>query len=109
MALETFYFHHPVLNWIPRDVRNEREICCDKPALSVKGGSRREFAEALARLGEPRSRYSALLLAANGGILIERVQQLFVHPKGASRKVSTFYFRSSRRNPGYPDGQRRTK
>lgn len=73
MAIETLYFHHPAVRWISREVRNEREICCDRAALSGQPGSRREYIEALATLGE-LSRQRPMVLASNGGLLLERVQ-----------------------------------
>lgn len=76
VVLETLCFYHPVVHWISRDVRNEREICCDELALSVSGGSRREFVTALAELGELRERHASLLLAASGGVLLDRVQHM---------------------------------
>jgi TonB family protein len=76
IILETLHFYHPVVHWISRDVRNEREICCDAMALAVSGGSRRDFVEALADLGELSERHGSLLLAANGGVLLDRVEQL---------------------------------
>lgn len=76
IALETLYFYHPVVHWVSRDVRNEREICCDELALAVNGGSRHEFVAALAELGELRERHPSLLLAASGGVLLDRVQHM---------------------------------
>lgn len=76
VVLETLHFYHPVVHWVSRDVRNEREICCDAMALSVNGGSRYEFVAALAELGELSERHGSLLLAARGGILLDRVQQI---------------------------------
>lgn len=76
VVLETLCFYHPVVHWISRDVRNEREICCDELALSVSGGSRRAFVTALAELGELRERHGSLLLAASGGVLLDRVQHM---------------------------------
>ncbi|OOG36386.1 M56 family metallopeptidase [Rhodanobacter sp. C05] len=76
VVLETLCFYHPVVHWISRDVRNEREICCDELALSVSGGSRHVFVTALAELGELRERHGSLLLAASGGVLLDRVQHM---------------------------------
>jgi TonB family C-terminal domain len=74
VALETLYFFHPVVGWISRDVRNEREICCDAMALTMTNGSRRELGNALMALGELRQCDGALFLAASGGVLLDRVQ-----------------------------------
>ncbi|MEO7052836.1 MAG: M56 family metallopeptidase [Rhodanobacter sp.] len=78
VALETAHFYHPVVRWISRDVTNEREICCDQLALALGGGSRREFVTVLAELGELRVRQERLLLAANGGELLQRAQLLML-------------------------------
>ncbi|HWG10271.1 MAG TPA: M56 family metallopeptidase [Rhodanobacteraceae bacterium] len=76
VILETLLFYHPVVHWISRDVRNERELCCDALALRATGGSRRELAAALVDLEEFRESHSGLALAANGGVLLDRVGYL---------------------------------
>lgn len=81
VALETVHFYHPVVRWISRDVSNEREICCDQLALALGGGSRREFVTVLAGLGDLRERQSSLLLAVNGGALLDRVQLMMLPGK----------------------------
>ena len=86
VALETVHFYHPVVHWISRDVRNEREICCDRLALSITGGSRQEFAATLAQLGELREHPGALILAANGGVLFDRVQYMVLPEAPGTRK-----------------------
>jgi len=85
VVLETVHFYHPVVHWISRDVRNEREICSDELALSISGGDRHEFVAALAELGELRERHSSLLLAASGGVLLDRVQHMVVPVQEAAR------------------------
>ena len=85
VVLETLYFYHPVVHWISREVRNEREICSDELALSVSGGNRHEFVAALAELGELRERHGSLLLAASGGVLLDRVQHMVLPTKEATR------------------------
>lgn len=92
VVMETLYFHHPVVHWISADVRNEREICCDELALSVSGGSRHVFVTALAQLGELRERHGSLLLAANGGVLLDRVQHLVVPAHEAARARTSARF-----------------
>jgi len=86
VVLETLHFYHPVVHWVSRDVRNEREICSDRLALSVTGGSRQEFAATLAQLGELREHPGSLLLAANGGVLLDRVQYMVFPEARAVRK-----------------------
>ncbi|HET7563285.1 MAG TPA: M56 family metallopeptidase [Rhodanobacteraceae bacterium] len=70
--LEVVFFYHPMVHWISRDARNEREVCCDELALRVSGGRRRDFVAALAGLEEFRAEHSGLALAASGGVLVER-------------------------------------
>lgn len=72
VVLETLFFYHPVVHWIARDARNERELCCDALALQASGGSRRDFVAALAGLEEFRCDHAELVLAASGGVLVER-------------------------------------
>lgn len=85
IILETLHFYHPVVRWISRDVRHEREICCDEMALSIGGGSRREFVSMLADLGDLQERQSDLLVAFAGGSLLDRVQHMvMVEPEAAS-------------------------
>lgn len=72
VLLETLFFYHPVVHWISRDARNERELCCDALALRATRGERREFVAALASLEELRAGHADLALAASGGVLAER-------------------------------------
>ncbi len=90
VVLETLHFYHPVVRWVSREVRNEREICCDQLALAATGASRQQFAQTLAELGELRQRHGALLLAANGGVLLDRVQQLVLSPQELARNPARF-------------------
>ncbi|WHZ19313.1 MAG: hypothetical protein OJF55_001462 [Rhodanobacteraceae bacterium] len=72
VMVETLLFYHPVVHWISRDARNERELCCDALALQASGGRRRDFVAALAGLEEFRAGHADLALAASGGVLVER-------------------------------------
>lgn len=72
LVLETVLFYHPVVHWISRDARRERELCCDALALRVTAGERRDFVAALANLAEFRAAHAGLVLAASGGVLAER-------------------------------------
>ena len=53
-VLETLLFYHPVVHWISTEVRNEREICCDRLVLELTRGEPREYARTLASLEELR-------------------------------------------------------
>lgn len=79
-VLETVLFYHPVVHWVARDVRNEREICCDELVLRVTAGDPREYAGALAALEEMRQPPVRLALAASGGVLLERVRRILFAP-----------------------------
>jgi len=72
VVVETLLFYHPVVHWISRDARNERELCCDALALEASGGKRRDFVAALAGLAEFHTSHADLALAASGGLLVER-------------------------------------
>jgi bla regulator protein BlaR1 len=92
VVLETLHFYHPVVHWISRDVRNEREICCDQLALSISGGSPHEFAVTLAELGDLREHPDSLVLAANGGVLLDRVQYMVQPARRATQKRTSARF-----------------
>jgi TonB family protein len=74
--VETLLFYHPVVHWISRDVRHEREVCCDRLVLRASSDEPREYARALAALEEMRHVPAQLALAANGGMLVDRVRRI---------------------------------
>ena len=47
VVLETLQFYHPAAHWISRDVRREREVCCDALTLAASGAARRNYLAAL--------------------------------------------------------------
>ncbi len=71
---ETLLFYHPAAWYVGRQIRAEREHCCDELAVRVEGV--REYAGALATLEELRHRSAALAMAASGGSLLMRVRRL---------------------------------
>lgn len=78
--LETLLFYHPVVHWISREVRNERELCCDALVLRLTRGEPREYAQTLASLEELRQAPASFALAASGGELLERVRRIIGMP-----------------------------
>lgn len=72
-VIETLLFFHPAAWWVSRQVRQEREHCCDDLAVSICGDPRL-YAVALLTLEEHRS--AILLPAATGGDLFSRVRRI---------------------------------
>jgi TonB family protein len=74
-VIETLLFYHPAVWWVSRQVRRERECCCDELAVAV-GGDRLAYARALSVLEERRAAMPELALGANGGVLAMRIRRL---------------------------------
>ena len=74
-VIETLLFYHPAVWWVSRQVRRERECCCDELAVAV-GGDRLAYARALSVLAERRSYSPEFALGANGGVLKMRIKRL---------------------------------
>lgn len=81
-AVETLLFYHPAVWWVSRQVRIERENCCDDAAVSACGDVEL-YVEALTSL-EFRKTYG-LALAASDGSLKSRVARLLDVPAQPSR------------------------
>lgn len=72
----TLLFYHPLVHWLSREIRAERELCCDELAAS-RVGSRTDYATALAQLERLRvAAPPAPTMAASGGDLRRRIQRL---------------------------------
>jgi uncharacterized protein involved in exopolysaccharide biosynthesis/beta-lactamase regulating signal transducer with metallopeptidase domain len=74
-VIETLLFYHPVVWWISRCVREERENCCDDLVVKVCA-DRLTYARALATLEEFRTDIPDLAFAASGGSLLNRIRRL---------------------------------
>lgn len=75
-VVETLLFYHPVVHWISREVRHEREICCDNLVLGLTDSEPREYARTLAALEDVRQLTPQLAVAASGGVLLDRVRRI---------------------------------
>jgi beta-lactamase regulating signal transducer with metallopeptidase domain len=75
---ETLLFYHPVVWWVSKTIRQEREHCCDDLALQITGQSAVDYADVLLRLEKSRQ---TLALAASSGSLVRRVERLLNPPK----------------------------
>ena len=83
-VVETVLFYHPLVWWISRRIREEREHCCDDHAVKVCGDPV-AYARALATLEELRPAPAQLSLAASGAPLLERIKRLLAQPDRATR------------------------
>jgi TonB family protein len=72
---ETIFFYHPAVWWLSRQIRIEREHCCDDVAVEACGNPVM-YARALAALEESRQRQATFALAATDGSLVDRVHRL---------------------------------
>lgn len=88
-AVETLLFFHPAVWWVSREIRREREHCCDDIAVAVCGDPL-EYAAALAGMEEIRARIPDPALAANGGELVSRIRRLLGEPTPSSRPAGAF-------------------
>jgi beta-lactamase regulating signal transducer with metallopeptidase domain len=81
---ETLLFYHPAVWWLGKQIRAERENCCDDAAVALCG-SPVNYARALAHMAEwqlaPR-----LAMSANHGPVTTRVARLL----GANESAETF-------------------
>jgi beta-lactamase regulating signal transducer with metallopeptidase domain len=82
-VLETLLFYHPAVWWVSRQIRDEREHCCDDIAVVVCG-NRIVYARALAEMEQLRAS-PQLTLAANSGSLLGRIKRL-IRPTGVPQR-----------------------
>jgi beta-lactamase regulating signal transducer with metallopeptidase domain len=71
ILVEALLFYHPVMWWLTRRIRTERELCCDEIAVSL-AGNRVEYARALTLMAGWKDA-PALAMAANRGPLSRRI------------------------------------
>ncbi len=75
LLVETVFFYHPAVWWLSRQIRQERENCCDDLAVLLVG-DRGTVGRMLLALEELRERTPGLALAATGGNLLSRVRRV---------------------------------
>jgi beta-lactamase regulating signal transducer with metallopeptidase domain/HEAT repeat protein len=74
-VIETVLFYHPAVWWVSRQIRLERELCCDDLAVAACG-DREGYARALVGMERLRQPVPAVAVRANGGSLVMRVRRL---------------------------------
>ncbi len=72
--VEAVLFFNPAVRWVSRQVRAEREACCDAAAAIAMGTGGVEAAKTLALFAERLN--SPAVLAVTGGPLLDRVRRL---------------------------------
>jgi TonB family protein len=75
MLAETLLFYHPAVWWTSRQIRVERELCCDDLAVRFSGNALR-YARALTTLEKLRLTTPGVAMASTGGPLLYRIQRL---------------------------------
>lgn len=92
-AVETLLFYHPAVWWVSREVRTEREHCCDDLAVAACGNVL-TYARALAELEQLRgsSITPQLAVAADGGgaSLLGRIQRLIGTPASPHQRSNAW-------------------
>lgn len=78
-GVETLLFYHPVVWWVSRQIRAEREHVCDDMAVRVTGDAM-TYARALTRIERLRTTAPRLAMGADGGSLRSRVSRLVEGP-----------------------------
>lgn len=72
---EALLFYHPAVWWVSKQIRIERELCCDDVAVAASGDVL-TYARALAELESLRPAHASLAVAAAGGSLVNRIRRL---------------------------------
>lgn len=106
-VIETLLFYHPVVWWLSRRVRAERELIADDIASAAAGGPR-NLALALSELEKLQFAHPRTALAASGGELMQRISRL-LQPAPESKSwrpvVSVFMLAACVAGAGYAAAQ----
>jgi len=86
-AAETLLFFNPAVWWISRQIRIEREHCCDDAVVACRE-DRLGYARALASLEEWRAVHGGFVAAAGGSSLLSRVRRIVGVTSGRNRPAS---------------------
>lgn len=89
-VVEAVLFFHPGVWWVSRQIRHERENCCDDLAVQ-HCGNRLVYARTLVRLAENRTFAPSAAVAASGGSLLDRVCRIVGQPGSAHTPRATWF------------------
>jgi beta-lactamase regulating signal transducer with metallopeptidase domain len=90
LVVETLLFFNPAVWWISRQIRIEREACCDALAIRCTGGAK-EYAHALAAFAAQSLEPTAALAMSGGKVsLVDRVRRILVPQDRPALRMSWF-------------------
>ena len=75
VVVETLLFYHPVVRWVSRVLREERENCCDDLVVTSSGDAL-AYARALAELAGAQSLALQTSVGSDGGKLLSRIKRI---------------------------------
>lgn len=87
-VVETLLFYHPVVAWVSRQIRIERENACDDLAVEATG-NRLAYVEMLASLERLRHPLPRLALSIQDGQMLGRIRRLVEQPRPARQRGLT--------------------
>lgn len=73
--VETLFFYHPAVWWLSRQIRVEREHCCDDLVVAALD-NRADYGRALLAIEELRGERTLLALGAHNGSLLSRIRRI---------------------------------
>jgi beta-lactamase regulating signal transducer with metallopeptidase domain len=87
IVIETLLFFNPAVWWISRQMRIEREHCCDDLAIAITG-DRLDYARALVNLEETRQTAPGYAVAATATGIVARVRRIVLHQSPRDRAAN---------------------
>jgi beta-lactamase regulating signal transducer with metallopeptidase domain len=88
-AVEILLFYHPAVWRLSREIRQEREHCCDDVAVEVCGDAL-IYARALTEIEALRDTGLRLAMAADGGSLLSRIQRIVGNSPRRSEQTASW-------------------
>ncbi|MCA9216999.1 MAG: M56 family metallopeptidase, partial [Planctomycetales bacterium] len=80
VLVETLFFYHPAIWWLSRQIRAEREHCCDDIAIAATN-NRAEYGRALLAIEVGRKQRNTYALAASDGPMLTRIRRIVGVPQ----------------------------
>ena len=88
-VIEILLFYHPAVWWVSRQIRAERENCCDDWALE-RCGDGITYARALTEIEILRQVSPQLAMGIDGGSLLKRIQRIVGEPAQAQGRSGSW-------------------